>query len=56
MNQKAIDIAKEIERIISSNRYTLMRLPSHTGIPHMVTLIEDLVRMLDKENLKHKLR
>lgn len=52
MSQKALDIAKELERIVAANRYNLMRQPSHTGIPHLVTLIEDLVRILDTEERK----
>ena len=50
--QKPIDLAREMDRIVAANRYTLMRQPSHTGIPHLVTLVEDLVRLLDKTERK----
>ena len=52
VGHKAIDVAREIERIIAANRYTLMRQPSHTGIPHLVTLGEDLVRILEHAELR----
>ena len=52
MAQKALEVARDIERIISANRYTLIRQPSHTGIPQLVTLAEDLVRILEKAEHK----
>ena len=52
MAEKAIDIAREMQRIIEANRYSLVRQPSHTGIPHLVTLMDDLVRILDKSERK----
>lgn len=52
MPLKALDLAREFERIIAANRHTLLRQPSHTGIPRLVTLAEELVKILDKEERK----
>ena len=52
MSQKTLDLAKELERIVAANRYNFMRQPSHTGIPRLVTLVEDLVRRLEMEERK----
>jgi hypothetical protein len=52
MTTSAMDVAREMERIIDANRHTLMRQPSHTGIPRLVILAEDLVKILQREDRK----
>lgn len=52
MSQKAVDIAKELERIVAANRYNFMKQPSHTGIPRLVSLVEDLARIIEMEERK----